>query len=351
MKSTAAQRPTRKTLLVGSIPEPDAESAVDLALSELGSTLMCIPDGETGARSQWVNSIITALRDHPDLIQTREGQWSDYDDRPHYRVRRGATLDPDLLKLGYEDAFRQSLPTLDAMASKYGLDSAHYQVGMASGFDLALLALGPVGAWRHRKPFNVAACREMRAIRGILDDRVVFQIEVPAELGAVSRAPGFLRPAMARLMARMCIEPAQLAPKGTQFGIHLCFGDLNHRALTKVGKDCAPTVQLANAIAARWPTSSTLSYMHIPLAAGNNPPSLDESYYAPLADLRLPEHTRVVAGFVHETPSPDQLRTVLGMIEAAYGRVVDVASPCGLGRCDTAIARDVLHVSRELTEG
>jgi len=351
MKPVAAHRATRNTLLVGSIPAADTHDAVDLALTELGHTLMCLPDGETGSRSQWVASIIGALRDHPALELKRDGQWSDYNDRPHYRVRRGATLDPDLLELGYNDAIRQSRPVLDSLVAKHGLDGALYQVGVASGFDLALLAFGPVAALRYRKAFNLAASREMRSIRHILDDDVVFQIELPAELVAVSRAPRALRPATARWMARVSVEPARLAPSGTKFGIHLCFGDLHHQALMKVGKDCAPAVQLANAIAARWPSSTRLMYLHIPLAAGDNPPSLTESYYAPLANLAVPPHTRLVAGFVHEALSPYQLRVVLSMVESAYGRPVDVAAPCGLGRRDAAMARDLMRASRQLIDG
>ena len=350
MNPLAGHRAARRTLLVGSIPAPDTHEAVGLALTELGPTLMCIPDGETGPRSQWVASIIAGLRNHPAVVLQHDGQWSDYNDRPRYRVRRGAILDPDLLRLGYDTALQESRPVLDGLVTEHGLDSAIYQVGLASGFDLALLAFGPVGALRYRKAFNTAACREMRSIRRTLGDDVVFQIELPAELVAVSRAPAALRPAVARWMAGASVEPAKLAPNGTKFGVHLCFGDLNHKALMKVGRDCAPIVQLANAIAARWPRHTSLAYVHIPLAAGDNAPSLAESYYAPLANLSLPADTRLVAGFVHEALSVDQLRIVLSMVESAYGRDVDVAAPCGLGRRDAAMARDLMRASRQLAD-
>jgi hypothetical protein len=116
----------------------------------------------------------------------------------------------------------------------------------------------------------------------------------------------------------------------------------------KMGRDCAPTVQLANAIAARWPSQASLAYVHLPLAAGDQAPSLSASYYAPLAKLSLPASTRVVAGFVHEELSQDQLRAVLRMVESAAGRRVDVAAPCGLGRRDAVMARDIMHASRQV---
>jgi len=348
MNPPAGQSDARGTLLVGSIPAPDTHEAVKLALTELGPTLMCIPDGETGSRSQWVSSIIAELRNHPAVELEHDGRWSNYNDRPRYRVRRGATLDPDLLRLGYDAAFQQSRPVLNGLLAEHGLAGATYQVGLASGFDLALLAFGPVAALRYRKAFNRAVSREIHSIRRNLDYDVVFQIELPAELVAVSRAPGVLRAVVTRWMAGVSVEPAALAPNGTKFGVHLCFGDLHHKALMIVGRNCSPTVQLANAIVARWPRHTSLAYMHIPLAAGDAAPSLAQSYYAPLADLSLPAGTRLVAGFVHDALSEDQLREVLNMVESIVGGRVDVAAPCGLGRRDAATARDLMRASRHL---
>jgi hypothetical protein len=45
---------------------------------------------------------------------------------------------------------------------------------------------------------------------------------------------------------------AAAAPAGARFGVHLCLGDMNHKAYGRM-TDAAPLVQLANAIAARWP--------------------------------------------------------------------------------------------------
>jgi hypothetical protein len=47
-------------MLVGSIRGSDTHAAVDLALSDMGPTLLCLPDGETEARRQWVASTTPA---------------------------------------------------------------------------------------------------------------------------------------------------------------------------------------------------------------------------------------------------------------------------------------------------
>jgi hypothetical protein len=242
----------------------------------------------------------------------KDGRWLNYQDRPTYSVRRGARLDPDSLELGYLAAFRESQPVVDALSVEYGLSRATRQVGVASGFDLALFAFGPAGALRHRAAFNAAAARDIKAIADEAGRDVIFQIELPAETVAVARSPRVLRGAVSRWMAGVSVDLAHSAPRGASFGIHLCFGD------------------------------------HIPLAAGNVPPSTTAAFYAPLAKLELPPATRLIAGFVHETLTEEQLLDVLRMVESAAGRTVDVAAPCGLGRRDESVARAIMTASRRL---
>jgi hypothetical protein len=339
---------TRKSLLVGSIPAADAKEAVTLALAELGPLLVSVPDGETGPRSQWVAMIINGLRTNPALILKKDGRWSNYQDRPTYSVRRGARLESDSIELGYLNAFHESRSVVDALSVEYGVAPVTHQVGVASGFDLALFAFGPVGALRHRAAFNAAGARDIKAIADEAVRDVVFQIELPAETVAVARSPRLLRAAISRWLAGVSVELARSAPTDTRFGIHLCFGDLGNRALVTSARDCSAVVALTNAIVARWPESAELAYVHLPLAAGNEPPSTDAAFYAPLGKLELPQATRLIAGFVHEKLSEKQLLDILRAVEAAAGRTVDVAAPCGLGRRDQSVARDIMAASRTL---
>jgi hypothetical protein len=85
-------------------------------------------------------------------------------------------------------------------------------------------------------------------------DDVLFQIEVPVESVLVARTPSALRPALAGLLARRIAALAQGAPEGSRFGLHLCLGDMNHRALRRL-PDASPLVLLANAVAGRAPVA------------------------------------------------------------------------------------------------
>ena len=89
---------------------------------------------------------------------------------------------------------------------------------------------------------------------------------------------------------------------------------------------------LANAIAAGFPEDKVLEYVHAPFAAAKEPPIEAEAFYEPLRDLELPDDTRFIAGFLHESLDTEAHRELLARIERLSGREVDVAAACGLGR-------------------
>lgn len=76
------------------------------------------------------------------------------------------------------------------------------------GVDMALFTLGPTGPFRHRPAFTEATLAEIRAIHGRAGDRVVFPLEVPAELVFVARTPPPARPAM-DLTAALCASASE----------------------------------------------------------------------------------------------------------------------------------------------
>ncbi len=325
--------PSRGALLVGSLPGDSAEDAMSLALGKLGKQLHSLPDGETGERRNWIIPIIEALRAHPDFELAREGDWSDYDRTPRFRLAKGKRLTAAALDLGYLAAFRANYPTFVALREKHSLPGIAYQVGIPGDLDLTLFIFGPSGILTQRAPFTEATVREITAIQREADDDVVFQIEVPAELVFVAQVPPPLRQLVARYMAGGICRLAKRSPSGTRFGVHLCLGDMNHRALARMA-DVGPVVLMANAIASRWPAGRRLDYVHAPLAAANLPPVLDERWYAPLSKLALPPGTRFVAGCIHEDLSAPDQRALIEMIERRLGTRVDLATACGLGRRD-----------------
>ncbi|WP_146167684.1 hypothetical protein [Micromonospora sp. MH33] len=337
---------TRKTHLVGTIPAESPRGAMQWALSQLGDSLDMVPDGETH-RPDWVLHIVEELRTHPDFELTRDGDWSDYSKTPMFRVRRGHTLRGDDIKLGIEASFRDSYPIYRELAVAHGRSELPFQVGAPGDLDVAMFALGPARALRHRRAFTDATLGEIRAIHAEAGDQVVFQIEVPAELVFVASVPRFIQPAVAGYLARGIAGLARQAPEGARFGIHLCVGDLQHRALARM-RDSGPLVRLANAIAAKWPAGRPLEFVHAPFSAAVEPPPVNPRWYRPLAGLRLPTTTRFIAGCAHERQDLAAQVHVRNLIERMVGRQVDIATSCGLGRRDPAAADSAMRRTAEL---
>jgi hypothetical protein len=332
----------RKTLLVGSIPAADAEEAMTKALTEIGPHLRCLPDGETGERGTWIACMIENLRANPALRVRREGGMTNYQDMLNFAVRRGQTLRAGSMDFGIAAAYQASWPVFAKLRAEHQLPGLSFQVGIPGDLDMSLFSMGLTGPFRYRRPFAEALASQVAKIHAESGDQVLFQLEVPAELIFMTRAPGPVRPPLARWLGGVVAGLAARAPAGARFGVHLCLGDLGHQALGRLG-DTGPLVLLANAIAARWPSSRPLEYVHAPLAAGIDPPPADPAFYRPLERLELPDRTRFVAGLLHEGRETDELRPILALVESALGREADVAAACGLGRRDPAAAEKTMR--------
>lgn len=331
---------SRRVHLVGSWPAATADDAMREMAQRCGAVLTSLPDGETGERARWIADIAESLRTHPDLEVRRDGHWTSYDDVLDFRVRRGHRLRGRDLDLQHVEPHRTGRLVLDALRAEAAVPAdLTYQVGLPGDLDLATFLMGRRGGLVHRRAFTDALLSEIEQIYSVDGSEVVFQLELPLELVLVATAPRALRPALARWLAAGITEFAHRAPAGARFGLHLCLGDLQHRALAHPA-DTGPAATLADAIARRWPAGRPLDYVHVPLAAGEEPPSLDPRAYEPLGRLRLPVGTRLIAGFLHERRSSQEHRSILAAVETAIGHDVDVAASCGLARRghDAAVA-------------
>ncbi|GAA3737169.1 hypothetical protein [Salinactinospora qingdaonensis] len=215
-------------------------------------------------------------------------------------------------------------------------------MGIPSDLEIALFAFGPLGALRRRGAFRDALTREITEIAQWGGDDVVFQLECPVELIMLATVPRWLRPALARLLLRPLMRLVTAAPPGSRFGVHLCMGDLNHRAMRHL-RDTGPIVVAARELLRAWPLDRRLEFIHFPLAAGERPAPVAARFYVQLRHLRTaPTSTRLIAGLVHEGQELTDQRTVLRVVETALKRPVDVAPACGLGRRSPEEAAAVL---------
>jgi len=261
------------------------------------------------------------------------------------RARRrlyGANLD-----FGYVAAAARSWPLFQRIRHDLARPDLAFQVGIPGDLDLAVFTLGPVAALRHRRAFTEATVAEIRELHDRYGGDVVFQVEIPVELTLLARTPAPGQPAAAKLLAAGVAGLVAAAPAGARFGVHLCLGDLNHRAYGTIA-DAAPVVHLTNALAARWPAGRPLQYVHAPFAAADQPPPLAPEFYLPLTGLRLPAAVQFVAGFVHEDRTLAEQRVLRALLDRHLGRPVGIAAACGLGRRTPATAEATLDQAAAL---
>ena len=351
----------RTALLVGSMPFHDEPTAMALAREHLGEHLMTLPDGEIGerteacpggSRSAWVQAIIDRCEADADnwtvvrrARRNTDGYPADYESGPKLKPKHRPRDMADHLDFGWAAAARQSYPEFVRLRREAGLDDLRFQVGLPTGLGATFGMMSPPAALRYAGAFSRRMAQEANEILGFVEPGdVVFQVEVPGELALAHRLP---KPLIG-LAVRGVIGLVDQIEPGAPVGVHLCFGDLNNKALIKPSS-LDKAVRFANALVARWPTSHELAWVHFPLAEAVDPPPLERRYYEPLADLHVPSGTRFVAGFVHPRRTEDELRTIRSHIEAIRGSEVDIASSCGLGRVDEETALRVLRVTSDLT--
>lgn len=301
--------------------------------------------GETGDRSQWFVPVITRLKESEKVRTVRSGSWTDYDDVDRLALRRGR-LDPDDIPLRIADDFREERDSLLRLLGTTG--SRPLQVGIPGFLDMALFVFGPLGVVRHARTFRRALSSEIDAIQNEFPGEALFQLEVPVALIAVASAPRPLRPLVARIMARLVLAQVRAAPTGARFGVHLCLGDLGHRAIRQLD-DAGALVALTAALVRQWPRHTTVDFVHLPFSGGEEPPTTHPDFYRPLQNLQ-PVGVPIIAGIAHETQSLREQQEVLAIIESRLGRPVDIATSCGLGRRSTEAAEAATRRMRELAD-
>ena len=350
----------RRALLVGSLPADDEAQAMAHALDLLGPALDAVPDGEIGERSEQFpggnRSARTAIigsicrADTASWRVVREGEtnelgWStDYDTGTRLAPRRRPSDMAAHLDLGWNRFARQSYPEFDRLRSEANRPDLRFQVGLPTALGMTFTIMSPVNALRYAGAFNERLAWEANDILDHLGgENVRFQLEVPGELALAYRTRGRALGIALRTVVGLANQIRPEAP----FGIHLCFGDLNNKALI-TQPSLVPAVRFTNELVRRWPTTHQLDYIHVPLAEADLAPTTDPAWYAPLAELDLPADCRLVAGFVHDRLDDDGHDQLLSMLDDLVGRPVDVASSCGLGRRDRATADSLLRQTARL---
>lgn len=348
----------QKALFVGSLPFESEEQAMDQALSLLGENLLCVPDGEIGevndryprgSRSSWVCLLGNEFAEDPEnweVIQEAEmnefGFPAGYDKIYTFRPKHSPEELANRINLHYHEFFQKSYPIFQRLRKKYQHDHVKFQLGIPTGLTLSIFIFEPDKAPSYFKTFQERLIYEVNEVLKDHADDVIIQLELPIELGMVYQN-------QMDMPLESVLGLVRNFNYSTQIGLHLCCGDLNNESWVHPDT-LQPIVDFTNRLIKEWPDHQELAYIHLPLAEGNVPPTLEKDFYRPMEKLQLPNNTELFAGFVHEGRSIDQLRVIHSHLEQICQHPVGVACSCGLGRRSPEQGEKLMKLMKQLVE-
>ena len=340
---SASSGPARGVHLVGSVPLASTEVVLRTVAAEIGDRLRRIPDGETGPRSDWIVWQLPIFTAQPalEVVPPALGSW-----RPLPRVRLADEQHPERVRfdtLGYADAAIASYRTF-ARLKRDGV------VPVACRFQISLpTPLAPVCAFvvpEHQRLLEPLYEAQLLAELAVLldevpHDQLAIQWDTNFEFGMLEGVfPVWFDDVKGGILERL-LRLSRHVPHDVELGYHFCYGDVQHRHHTDPA-DARRLVEVANALAASL--GRPLNWLHMPVPRER----LDETYYTPLAELRLRPETELYLGLVHYTDGVDGSGRRLEIARRFIGEF-GIATECGWGRRARATLGPLLEIHRSLS--
>jgi ubiquinone/menaquinone biosynthesis C-methylase UbiE len=329
--------------LVGSVPLGSAEEVFSRVADALGDRLRRMPDGETGARSDWIVWQYPLFSSQPQFEIGPPGAGS-YRALPQLRLRTGEDAHGMAFEeLGYASAAIDSYRTF-ARLKRDGVIPAGMRFLVSLPTPLAPVsafvaleyqdALEPVYEAQMRKEVE-------RILTAVPTDQLAIQWDARYEFAMLEGAIAvWFEDVRAGVVERL-LRLARMVPATVELGFHLCYGDDEHGHFAEP-EDAGKLVGVANALAATL--DRQLNWIHMPVPQERT----DDGYYAPLGELRLPAETELYLGLLHAGETGDGARRRIAAARA-HVDTFGVATECGWGRGGAAAVAGLLELHRELS--
>jgi hypothetical protein len=337
---------TRQVHIVGSVPLANASTVFETLGQTLGDLAPRLPDGETGARLNWITWLEPQFKDNAAFAPT------DQEYRVHaqatamrrYKLKPGAT--PRFANLGIADIAAQSYAAFKAAKAAGKVPAAtKFQVDIAPAHTLVRAFVDEADQAKVETIYDEAIQREVARVAQIVPHgELAIQFDVASavffllETGKPTRY-GNTKDEMLSAFAAQMIALGNAVPADVDLIYHLCYGDNQHKHSIEP-TDTADMVELTNRISRGLTRPIALFHMPVPRNRG------DDAYFAPLKDLKLHPETKLSLGLVHHT---DGLAGTRARIAAAAKVRPDfmVATECGFGRRDPKTIPELLRIHAE----
>jgi hypothetical protein len=314
--------------LVGSIKAESAEEAMRAVAGTIDNHVYAITDGETGPRKGWIGWQV-ALLSAVDGIEVG-GTSTVSSEQQSAEVPRLA-IDASISELpgrvlGYADAAEASYETFKRLRDEGVIPAGvKFQVSLPTPLAPVVTFVRVEDQERFYSVYATAMEAEVADIANAVPaDDLMLQFDVAVEVGVLTGAfkdvaakltdKGFMVDEIRRFLA--------LAPTGVERGVHLCYGDYEHKHFG-VPQDLALCVEFANAL------GDALDFVHMPV---DRETGLNPGYHEPLRDLAF--DGRLALGVIDYRGDEQRTRDLIAAAAASAGRDFAVATECGMARID-----------------
>ncbi|MGO4299960.1 hypothetical protein [Leifsonia sp. RAF41] len=316
--------------LVGSVNLPDAETVLRTVSSRLGDRMRRIPDGEVGERFYWVQFQTKRLDAMAGISRIPVEPFylrGVFDGRP-FRFDEGVTAD-DLVfpDLGYADAALDSYATFRRLRDEGAIAAGtRFQVSLPTPAGV----VGPFIVAEDRAAFEPAYERALfgelqRILDGVPHEDLAIQWDTAVEFALLEgRMPSwFGKDVLAGVVERATRQVAAV-PAHVQVGYHLCYGDVEEQHFVQPS-DAGRLAEVLSGILASAPRP--VSWVHLPVPIERD----DAEYFAPLAQVDVPDGTELYLGLIHHEDGVEGARR-RAQAAATAVPAFGVGTECGFGR-------------------
>jgi len=337
--------------LVGSVPLASTEEVFVTAAEVLGSHVRRIPDGETGARTNWIHWQYPKLLDHPDLEtdpdippralpSSEDGRATTFEVRI-LRTRPGVEAAALVFESGYAEQAIASYGVFAELKRSGRIPSGvRFQVSVPTPLALLVAFITPGAQLPLLPAFERSFAGEIQRIAEVVPhEDLAIQWDVCLEVLAWEGLFRLSTDDPKGLILSMLGRLGDAVPREVELGYHLCYGDPGHRHIMEP-KDAAVMTEIANGIARV--VERQIQWLHLPVPKDRT----DDPYFAPLRGLVHRDETELYLGLVHRT---DGLAGARARIDAAR-RVAPsfgVATECGFGRRPADTIRPLMELHAE----
>jgi len=342
----------RNVHLVGSVPLANAADVFQTVSAALGPRVTRLPDGETGARSDWITWLEPVFADNPALVKSGEffRVHASGTGRERYTLKLGFTAtDVRFDDLFYADIAKNSYAEFKRLKDAGTIAAGtKFQVDLVPAHSVIWLFLVDALHAPVDPLYNDALKREIDKIcAAIPHQELAIQFDVASAVFArlernEASSYGRSKAQMQETFSAIVADLGNRVPADVDLLYHLCYGDSNHRHVVEP-TDMADMVEFANRLSRSIKRPIALIHMPVPRNRA------DDAYFAPLKRLTLRPETELCLGLVHYTDGVEGARQRLATAKQYAGHFA-IATECGFGRRDPRTIPELLRIHAEVAD-